>query len=292
MKQQAFLKRIPPTSLSFSLLVLSAAVIAIHFTLLWKFGNSDRQVSSLLFWSTAAYLLWESQEHLNFQAKLIPSSIGALLLGILLLKTIGYCEESFLMAYPFIAGIALALIASGFRGLKIYWRQLLLLFCAGFLELLMAKFADPAPLTAQFAASTLWFSGLNVVLNGTYLQLPGGTVHVYSGCSGNVTMNQLFGLSVLFLMLLPLPWKWYQKAIIPPVAVAIAFFVNMLRVALMAILVAEKQMDTFDYWHNGQGSLVFSGIATFFLVVFIKILIELLKPPQSPAPPSSEGSEL
>jgi len=277
MKQQAFFKRISIGS-PFLLLVLGAAIIAIHLTLSFKTGGSDRQITSGLFWSTAAYLIWERQDKLEFQSGLVASLLGALLLSLLLLKSSGYSEESFLIGYPFIAGIALALIAAGFRGLRTYWRELVLLFFSGIPEVLLTKLTDPAPLTAHFASSILWYSGFAVTQRGIYLDLPGGSVEVYSGCSGAVAMTQLLGMSVLFLMLLPLPWKWFQKLILPVAAVAIGFIVNALRVSLMAILGSQKQMEAFEYWHSGSGSLVFSAIGTFLLVILLKILIELFAP--------------
>ena len=282
MKQQAFFKRISLSSPAFLLLVLGVAVIAIHLTLMFKTGSSDRQITSTLFWLTAAYLIWERQDKLEFQTGLVASVFGAILLAMLLLKSTGYCEESFLIGYPFLAGIALALIASGFRGLRIYWRELALLFFSGIPEVLLSKLTDPAPITAQFASSMLWYSGYAVTQRGIYLDLPGGSIEVYSGCSGVVAMTQLLGMSVLFLMLLPLPWKWFQKLILPVAAIAIGFLVNAMRVSLMAILVAQKQMQAFDYWHAGSGSLVFSVIGTFVLVILLKILIELFapRPPQ------------
>ncbi|MCY7336131.1 MAG: cyanoexosortase A [Chamaesiphon sp.] len=277
MKQQAFFKRISIAS-PFLLLVLGAAIIAIHLTLSFKTGGSDRQITSVLFWLTATYLIRERQDKLEFQSGPVASLLGALLLSLLLLKSSGYCEESFLIGYPFIAGIALALIAAGFRGLRTYWRELVLLFFSGIPEVLLAKLTDPAPLTAHFASSILWYSGFDVTQSGIYLQLPGGSVQVYSGCSGVVAMTQLLGMSVLFLMLLPLPWKWFQKLLLPVAAVAIGFVVNALRVSLMTILVSQKQMEAFDYWHAGSGSLVFSVIGTFLLVILLKILIELFAP--------------
>ena len=252
--------------------------MAIHLTLMFKTGSSDRQITSTLFWLTAAYLIWERQDKLEFQTGLVASVFGAILLAMLLLKSTGYCEDSFLIGYPFLAGIALALIASGFRGLRIYWRELVLLFFSGIPEVLLSKLTDPAPITAQFASSMLWYSGYAVTQRGIYLDLPGGSIEVYSGCSGVVAMTQLLGMSVLFLMLLPLPWKWFQKLILPVAAIAIGFLVNAMRVSLMAILVAQKQMEAFEYWHAGSGSLVFSVIGTFVLVILLKILIELFAP--------------
>jgi cyanoexosortase A len=280
MKQQALWQRISPTSPAFLLLVLGTAIIAIHLTLIFKIGSSDRQITSMLFWATAAYLIWERQDKLQFQTGVVASTIGGIAILLLLLKCTGYCEESFLIGYPFIASIALALLASGFRGWRSYWREILLLFFAGIPEVLMAKFTDPSPVTAQFASSMLWYAGLPVTRKGIYLMLPGGSVQVYSGCSGVVAMTQLLGMAVLFLMLLPLPWKWYQKLIIPVAAVAIGFLVNAMRVSLMAILVSQQQMAAFNYWHDGSGSLVFSVIGTGFLVVLVWLLIKVFDPKQ------------
>jgi cyanoexosortase A len=280
MKQQALLQRISPTSPAFLLLVLSAALIAIHLTLIFKIGSSDRQITSMLFWATAAYLIWERHEKLQFQTGAIATTLGGIAILLLLLKCTGYCEESFLIGYPFISSIALALLASGFGGLRSYWREILLLFFAGIPEVLMAKFTDPSPLTAQFASSMLWYGGLPVTRQGIYLMLPGGSVQVYSGCSGVVAMTQLLGMAVLFLMLLPLPWKWYQKLIIPVAAVAIGFLVNAMRVSLMAILVSQQQIAAFNYWHDGSGSLVFSVIGTGFLVLLVWLLIKVFDPKQ------------
>jgi cyanoexosortase A len=288
MKQQDFLLRNSLTTPHFLLLVLSAAVIAIQLTLVYKIGSPDRQITSLLFWATAAHLIWERHTQLKFETSLGASLCGGLLLLLLLLKSIGYCEQSFLIAYPFIAGISLALIASGFRGLKIYGRELVLLFFLGIPEVLLSKLTDPAPITAQFANSFLWYAGFPVTQNGIFLQLPGGTVQVYSGCSGVVATTQLLGMSVLFLTLLPLPWKRHQKLILPIAAVAIGFVVNSLRVALMAILVSQKQMAAFDYWHEGSGSLVFSVISTLLLIILVWVLIQVftVRPPEQEEPES------
>ncbi len=261
--------------------------MAINLTQTFKISGADRQITVTLFWLTAAYLIWERKEKLQFQTGFVASIFGTILLALLLLKSTGYCEESFLIGYPFLASIALATIAGGFRGLKEYWREIMLLFFAGIPEVLLAKLTDPAPITAQFASSMLWYSGFAVTRNGIYLDLPGGGVQVYSGCSGVVAMTQLLGMSILFLMLLPLPWKWYQKLILPVAAVTIGFLVNAMRVSLMAILVSQKQMAAFDYWHTGSGSLVFSVIGTFCLVLLVWVLIELFKPK-----PTGEEAEL
>jgi exosortase/archaeosortase family protein len=41
----------------------------------------------------------------------------------------------------------------------------------------------------------------------------------------------------------------------------------------MAILVAQQQMAAFDYWHEGDGSLVFSLIAVLLFGLFCWFLL-------------------
>lgn len=282
MKQPAYLHRISWTSPAFLLLVLAVAIVAIHLTSIFKIGTSDRQITSILFWAAAANLTWERHQKLTFHTGLGASILGGGLLSLLLLKANGYCEESFLIAYPFIAAIALALLAAGFKGLRVYWREIVLLFFLGIPEVLWSKLSDPSPLTARFASSLLWFSGHPVTQKGIYLQMPGGTVQVYSGCSGVVAMTQLLGMAVLLLMLLPLPWTRLQKLSLPVAAIAIGFIVNSLRVALMAILVTQNNMAAFEYWHEGSGSLVFSVISTGLLLSLLWLLMQIFTRPLQP----------
>lgn len=51
-----------------STIVLGAATIAIHLTLTFKTSGADRQMTSVLFWLTAAYLIWERQNKLELQS--------------------------------------------------------------------------------------------------------------------------------------------------------------------------------------------------------------------------------
>jgi exosortase/archaeosortase family protein len=52
---------------------------------------------------------------------------------------------------------------------------------------------------------------------------------------------------------------------LPIVAVIVGFIVNGVRVTLMAILVDRGNQAAFDYWHLGNGSLIFSMVAVFIL---------------------------
>ncbi|NEP49713.1 MAG: hypothetical protein F6K65_13220 [Moorea sp. SIO3C2] len=73
----------------------------------------------------------------------------------------------------------LALLASGFRGLKQYWQELLILFTLGVPKLLLPYLPNINPITAKFSAFVLWYSGANFVLQNSYIILPKGRIAIY-----------------------------------------------------------------------------------------------------------------
>jgi cyanoexosortase A len=254
----------------FWLLSTGAGLIAIHLTLTWKYGNSDLLVTSIMFWLVVVHLLGEKQDTLNLESSLVSNLFGLSLMAWALLRNaLLPNDQLFLRLFPFIFALALGLLASGARGLKQYWQELLLL---GFLAIpagLVSRITNLSTLTAKLATSLLWYLGFPVTRSGTYITLPTGSVEVDSGCSGVTTILQLLGLAFLFLAMFPT--KGNQKHLIPLVASLIAFLVNGIRVALLARLVANKEI--FEYWHQGQGSLIFSLISATLLGLFCYFLV-------------------
>jgi cyanoexosortase A len=276
MKQTVISKSIVFPSIPMLLTVLASGLVAIHLTLTWRVGSPDFQVSSLLFWLTAVYFIWQRRDQFKLKASVGASLLGFFVLFLLLLKSTAVTSQGFLLIYPFLAGMSLALLASGFRGLYQYWKELALLFFLGIPKFILPSLVDPSLLTASLAATLLRFAGFAVVQQGIHLNFAEVAVSVFPGCSGLELMLQLLSLAVLFFIVLPLPWHWSQKLSLPLAAIAISFAVNSVRVALLAILVAQRQSDAiFEYWHFGQGSLIFSGVAALLFVLFVWVLIQL-----------------
>lgn len=249
------------------LLGITAGLIAIHLTLTSRSDNIDVLGSSFLFWGAASLLLWDKRDSLNLQSDVISSFFGTAIVALILGKSAsvsGY--DIFLRLSPLLCGIGLALIASGIKGLKQYWQELTILSCTAVSTGLLLRFYNISPLTAKFAAFVLWYGGLPVSHKGIYLHLPTGSVEVYSGCSGYSLMIQLMGLALVFLFMFPTTWK--QKILLPSIAILIGFIVNGLRVALMAFLVAYSNQKAFEYWHYGDGSLLFSMFGVLVLGLF------------------------
>ncbi|QIZ70028.1 cyanoexosortase A [Oxynema aestuarii] len=255
------------------LVAIGAGLITIHLTLTWRSDNIDVLGASFLFWGAAAFLLWERSKHLNLQSDLFSSLVGLGILTIVLLKSISISEyDIFLRVSPFLSAFGLALLASGFKGLKQYWQELLILSLISISTGLLLGIYDITPVTAKFSALLLWYMGFPVQRDGVLVQLPTGSIEVYSGCSGYGTMIQILGIAILFLFMFPTSLK--QKFLLPLIAITLGFVVNGIRVALMGLLVAYSSREAFEYWHYGDGSLVFSllGVFIFGLICWFFIL--------------------
>ncbi|MEG4088865.1 cyanoexosortase A [Microcoleus sp. Pol12B4] len=249
------------------LLGIASGLIAIHLTLTSRTNDTDLFGTMLLFWGVVAFLIWERHESLTFESGVFASFFGSSLIALILLKSSsisGY--DFFIRATPFLSGISLALLASGTKGLKQYRQELLILGYTAIPPGLIGVFVDVALLTAKFSAFLLHYLGFEVVRKGVFLILENGSVEVYHGCSGVNAMLQLLGLALVFLLMFPTTSG--QKMVLPFVAIITAFLVNAARVALMAVLVSLSQPEAFKYWHEGNGSVIFSMIAVFIFGLF------------------------
>jgi cyanoexosortase A len=274
-------------TLQLLLLSLGSSLVAIYLTLVWKSDDNAHFGMSLLFGYAAVSLLWEQLQQpapdpapapekisaimtgsRRWDSSIASSGLAALLMGWVLWQSLTP-DATFPRLMPFVSAIALSLLASGWQGIKYYWRESTLCFFLGIPSLLVRLLPDISPITAQLAGFLLHYIGFTVKVDGVFVSLPGGTVEVYTGCSGIESMTYLLGMSVLALLLLPL--TGVKRWIVPPIALLIAFLVNGCRVALMTKLVASKQSAAFEYWHTGDGSLVFGlmAIALFWLVYIV-----------------------
>lgn len=252
-----FLKNL--TTPQFWLASTGMGLIVIHLNVAWRSEEFDFLGLSVLFWLAVSSLLWEKRYSLNFKSDLFSSLFGFTILTLLLIKSLFLTGGSYFpRIFPITSALGLALVASSFRGLKQYWRELLILFFLGGFEVVFSMLTafNPSFLTAKFATYFLWYCGFNVTQQGTKIYLPTGVVYVDHGCSGLSAMIYLFSLAMLCLLFFSFTQK--TKIILPIIAVVLGFLVNVIRVVLMTILVAAKQQEAFHYWHEGEGSLMFS----------------------------------
>lgn len=266
-------------SSKFWLLGIAAGLSAIHLTITWKSDNSDLWGLSVLFLAAVCSLMWKKRDTLNLGAGGISSVIGTLIIALVLLKStyptgkFPHLVDKFSYVSPLISGVGLGLIASGFKGLKQYKQELIILFFLGVPQAVIPSLIDISILTAQFSNAVLWYLGFEVARQGVNVILPTGSVEVYSGCSGMVAILYLWGLAALFLVMFPTDWS--KKILVPVVATLLAFVVNGGRVALMAVLAASSNKQAFDYWHTGSGSQIFAMSSVLIFGLFCFLLLRL-----------------
>lgn len=271
MKSDNFFKLL--TNSKFCLLGIGVGLIAIHLTSVLHTGDDNLLSTSILFWSAVCSLLSKKRNELNLKSDFIGSFLGIFLITIVLLKSKSLANfDFFIRLSPLLSALSLALIASGIKGLKQYWQELFILCFliphSGFLSQLL----DISKLTAKFAASLLWYLGFEVSRQGVTIVLHTGSVEVNPGCSGYSSIVQLLGIAVIFLAMFTTTLT--QKFIVPIVAVILGFIVNVARVAIMAVLVSYSNHKAFLYWHNEDGSLIFSVISVLLFGLFCFFILQ------------------
>jgi len=247
----------PLENTQFWLLAIAGSLTAVYVSLYMRLdGNLSQVTISLLGLGAVFSLLAEKRQTLKFESDIFSSLLGILLIAFTLLRS-NYviAVDSFVELTPFIVFLGLALLASGIKGLRQYWLELLIIFAFNLPVGYLSQRLDISIFTAKFSFAFLSYLGLPVVRQGVNIIMPTGAVEVYPGCSGMETISQLVKLAILFIIMFPTSLA--KRIIVPIVAIAIAFLVNAVRVALMAYLVAKSNSEAFDYWHTGTGSEIF-----------------------------------
>ena len=258
----------------FWMAVILVTLVAINLTIFYKIDNIAHAGMSGLCWLGVFSLLWDRRKQLKFKSELMPTIIGILLIMINLWfsRSIPTEKESNILSVaPFIFSLGIALIASGFYGLRQFLGELAIVFFLGIPRVLLNLYTDISPITARFSSFLLHYAGFPVIRDGVFINLPTGSVKVYEGCSGVESMTYVLSLAVLCLAMFPIQKK--DQVYVPIVALFIGFFINAFRVMLMAILVANGNKEGFDYWHEGEGSLIFGMIAVIIFAGFYWLLM-------------------
>lgn len=261
------------------LLGIAITLVGLYISLTWQLTEDiDRLSISVLAWGAILFLVWSKRNSLKLESGITASLLGTVLIALVLLKSFSFFwfESDLIRVFPIAIALGLALLASGFKGLRQYWREFLIISILAIPEGLLL---DPIEnlfhvslLTAKVGTFVLWRLGFEVQRQGVNIILPTGVVEVYPGCSGLGTMFLLFRLSILYLVIFPTTLA--RSILTPCLAVFLAYFVNGVRVALMAFLVAFSNQSAFKYWHTGDGSQIFSMIAVLAFGLFCNFLTQ------------------
>ena len=210
------------------------------------------QAEQLMLSATSVILVWRRRSVLSFQASPEATGFAALFLMWNLVRRSLQPTGDILGTFsPVLVGLALAILASGFRGLGQYIKSLLCLFLSCFPVGILLRLPDVSLLDARFAHVILWYFGFDVVRDGTIVLLPKGGIHIFAGCSSIALILVLLKLIVSFYFLFQLTLAQTMKMI--GLAIVTAFTVNAFRLCLLAILVAHQDWNNFEYFHSGNG---------------------------------------
>lgn len=271
------------------LLGVSAAAIVLHLTLVNRTNNSELFATAALFWLAAGSLVWDKQPDLGFKSGPIASAIGVTILAFAFHRSAALpSSEMILGSLPLLYALGTGLMASGLRELQRYWKEFVIfgLLAVNPLIRLVLEALNLPSLTAKAATFILWYTGFQVQRQDVFLYMVKdgasvGRVEVYGACSGVQSILQMINIAVLFLLLTHVKLNWTKKILCIATAILLGFFVNSARVSLMAILVSLAQRSAFQFWHDGQGSLIFSVIAVLLFGTFCWIAF-LRQPPHKP----------
>ena len=254
---------------------IAISIMVAHLIFLLNGGNDELFATSFLLWLATASLLWEKRTEIPFNSGGVSMVLGGVLIGLVVVRTFSPAGYHLRLS-PILSFLGLCLITSKAPKLHYYAKELVilsLLAIAPILEQILELINLPL-ITAKFATFSLWYTGFTVERQDLYIMLPQGRVEVYGACSGVESITQMLNIAVLFILLFPT--RWYQKIYAVFIAVIIGFVVNALRVALLALLVSNSDQEAFDYWHGGDGSLVFFVICVliFAAITWFTVLRE------------------
>lgn len=257
---------------AFLLIGIAAAGVFVHLGINLKLEKYSHLALSLIFWLSAISLVWDKRQQIKPSSNLISCGLGMIIMGITLIGAF-VSRNLFLGFAPLGFAISLALLASGISNLLKYRQELIILFTLGIPKILLPLLPDLSPLTAKISAFWLMYCGFDVILQNNQIILPQGVVNVVPSCSGLNLIIYMLGLSVIFQVMFPLPRKNSFKVISYLVAATIGFFVNSIRVSILALLSGDASRQAFEYWHSQEGALIFVTTSVLIYGIFCWFLL-------------------
>ena len=184
---------------------------------------------------------------------------------------------------PFSTAIALALIASGFKGLTQYKQELFFAWFLFFPEGVIGHFIDRLVqitlLNAKFATYVLYYLGFDVASQGNQVLLSLPELGEFRAivdypCAGVPMILLMLKLGLLLIAFTSLSRS--EKLLIPSFSIVLGFFLGVIRVTILTLLIPNG--DRFAYWHGSQGSQIFSTLAIAIFAGFCYWILEKKQP--------------
>lgn len=203
-----------------------------------------------------------------------PHPVG-LVFGLLLLLAAQWRQErviqpqSVMLVLPLVQCVGLLLLLTPARAWRLRLQPLLVLVLLPLQDLVQRGVPEEvlSRLTARLCQLLFLSFGVDAAVAGNELLLAGGGVAVSGPCSGAAMLSQLLMVGGIFVLVFPLVrGRWWLPSALGVMAVAplFALVANTLRIALLALLVSSNWTPRqwwFDFFHQGEGGMVFSLLA-------------------------------
>lgn len=259
-----------------SLICLSILVL-IHFSLGVYLGKQAYLMMSLLLWGSLYLLLWDKRQSFTRNQDKVSRFLGYLVVAVLLVFCVVHPGEKELGFFPLAAFLGWFLIFIGISQAKFYSKEFCILAVFGIPKLIPDTALGLAPITAKFSAYTLWYLGYPVsLLNNIYIQIPNGGVEVVPACSGINLIVHMLSIAVIFLCVFPASRTHTVFFVV--FAILLGFFMNVIRVAMLAALSTPQFVNQFHYWHSASGASFFVLLT---LIIYGVLYFSFLKPAHS-----------
>ena len=233
-------------------------------------GELDHAIMSMLFFGGAVIINRQQPEPNK------PADSEGRLIGFgILISVIAYCvmyepsraghnglasgANPWLRIYPAASALSWLLVSHGCKGFRTHWQIPFLFLFLGLPWIVIRQLFDMAIITAVTVSLVLRTLGFDAYMEQPlFVGIEASRVNVNIGCSGMEAMTYLLGLSALALLTFrPPSWLWY--ILVPPLAILLAFVINIVRVTSLALFNFHGRPDLFDSFHVGLGSQAFSG---------------------------------
>jgi cyanoexosortase A len=247
------------------LLVAAIAVATCQVAFGARLAADDYWVTMTAAWMAALFLAWQEGSATLVSAGPVSRVLGAIVsVSAVVALAAMPAYRSVDRVLPLVAGVGIALYASGPRGWLRHRRELLLLALPIMNpppKALRAVLAPPLqPLTTWCAMRIDRAAGYAMTADGNVLRMPNDTLNVVSGCSGLYGITRLWVLAALVVALFQTNAR--QKVALLASATLIGFLVNAARIAVLAVAVMRDENSAFEYWHEGLGSSFFTLAST------------------------------
>ena len=257
------------------------ATAILYLNLTWNTGDIDLVTTSGFYWGAIIWLLWRKRDRLNYDSDIVSSCLGLFLLGLTISKVTNlfWFESTLLPLFPFVIAIALALIASGFKGLTQYWQELFfawfLFFPEGAIGHAIDNIVRITILNAKFATYFLYYIGFDVASKGNQVLLSLPELGQFKAivdypCAGVPMILLMLKFALLLISLTSLSKQ--EKLIVPAFSIVLGFLLGVVRVSILTLLIPNP--TKFDYWHGAQGSQIFSTLAITIFAGFCYWILE------------------